>query len=243
MRLRPFDASCFPPIAAICLRSSAVNSSSLSFSVETSIPPDAVIALHRCTHAPPARDANPRTSACPSASVLRQKVQGTTSGMNKENRDLTQGNSPCKFYSDPDEYLLLIHPIQNQPVGQQRQHSKKERLQRSAHPIQKTHAQVNLEAALHKLPAPLRHHVSRNRVHSHHHQRKRNLAILLHINDPRERREKNESHAAAPKHPGRRPDALHNRANPGEVQQQCRRHQRNRRNQKSAHRNLRSRSR
>ena len=84
--------------------------------------------------------------------------------------------NPSPIQSNPNEYLLLIHPIQNQPVGQQRKRSRKNGS--SAIPIHsETHAQVNIEAALHKFPAPLRHHIRRNRIHPHHHQRERNLAI------------------------------------------------------------------
>ena len=50
---------------------------------------------------------------------------------------------------------------------------------------------------------------------------KAHLAVALHLDEPAERGQEEEADAAAEQRPGGRPDALHDRADAGEVEQQA----------------------
>ena len=64
--------------------------------------------------------------------------------------------------------------------------------------------------------------VDENGVHPDHEQREGPLPVALHIDNPTEGRRKQETDAAAKQRPTWRPDALDDRADAGEVQQQSR---------------------
>src|ERR1700746_206623 len=67
----------------------------------------------------------------------------------------------------------------------------------------------------------MRDEVGSNGIHSYNYQREGPSRVILHGNEPREGRQKEEADAAAEEGPTRRPDALDDGTDSGEVKQQA----------------------
>src|SRR5579862_4298156 len=103
--------------------------------------------------------------------------------------------------SDAEEELLLVHPIEHQPVQQHYGDAQNERLESGAEDPEDAVSEIRMQVFDEEVFPKVSNQVGCDRVHADYDERKRPAAVAFDINDPREGGEEGEADAAAPERP------------------------------------------
>ena len=137
------------------------------------------------------------------------------------------------------ENLPAVHPVEHQPIRDEREGAEEERLECRAEGIEYARAQIDEEAALDEVLAEMGHEIGGDGVRSDDNEREGDPAPAAHIDDPREGGEEQKADSAGEERPGGGPDAFYDGADAGEVKEKPEGDERCRRNEKSAKRKAR----